>query len=873
MPVNAGTVYVDVRPNTAGFATQLNAQMATAATSAGRTFSQKLQGAAAGLSNVGRSLTRYVSLPLAGIGAVATKTALDYDKAFTQIAAVTNTSQAQVADWKREVLGLAGETARAPQELAEGLYFLASAGLEASQIMPTLEASAKGAAAGLGETSDIARLTANVLNAYPKSALTAADAIDTLVAAVREGTAEPDEFANAMGRILPIASKADVEFEELAASLASLSNIGLDVNEGVTAMRGLLQAITAPTQQSTDALKKMGLTTQELRDSLADDGLIDTLRLLEEQSGGNIDKLRELVPNVRALTGFFGLTEQEARKVDAAFQAVADSTGSLDRAFEKTEKGAAFKFQKAMTDLRVAGIRLGNQIIPILVDDVIPAIQDAIKWFTDLSPAAKDLAVKLGLLAILAGPLLRLAGGLLRVAAGVKTLTSAAIGAKAVGLGAGGAAGGGGLLAWLGFGSAGAGAAALAGVTAGTLGFAKIIHGLADQAAFDEGKAAATAFVTSFQAEMLQARIHEQTGFWDFALTNATIEDKTKEAAQIITDEMNQAIRRGADPEAVQELVDRGFYKLRNAIGGVNEDMEGLRGVVREVLGGDTRREVARSSLLFLDLGDSMGNWIDALKDSGEATTPLARKIAAMRTGFENLIGPMDEVAEQQVLNLISVGDLEGAYKLLRQELNHAYKPLQKNAEAIDRAGEAAADAAQKQKQFGGDTRNAGREAQTAGGKVETYKGKLDVIPPHVKTDVQLTGADAASAAAANLKALLEGLERTYHANVEVIQGHTGGLIRHAGGIVPRMHRGGLSPDEVPIIAQRGEFIMRREAVNRIGIDVLHALNRGKAAAMAPAAPPQRSYGDSARLELRGFHGVNLRFQQDQDWRFAQWGW
>ena len=29
---------------------------------------------------------------------------------------------------------------------------------------------------------------------------------------------------------------------EIAASLAALSNIGLDVNEGVTAMRGLLQA-------------------------------------------------------------------------------------------------------------------------------------------------------------------------------------------------------------------------------------------------------------------------------------------------------------------------------------------------------------------------------------------------------------------------------------------------------------------------------------------------------------------------------------------------------------------------------------------------------------------------------------------------------
>lgn len=306
---------------------------------------------------------------LAGLAAVSTKMAYDFEKSFQRISAVTDTSQKQIAVWREQVMSLSGDTAQSATDLADALYFLASAGLDTSQIMPTLEASAKAAASGLGETADIARLAANVLNAYPDTMKNATEAVDILVAAVREGTAEPDEFASAMGRILPIASKAGVEFDQLAASLAALSNIGLDVNEGVTAMRGLLQALSAPGSAAADALADVGISTEEMRRVLAGpQGLIGGLRLLEERTGGNIDKMRTIVPNIRALTGALGLTGQEARKVNEIFREVAGSTGALDEAFRKTQKGPAFKFDKALNDLKNIGIELGVVLLPIITE-------------------------------------------------------------------------------------------------------------------------------------------------------------------------------------------------------------------------------------------------------------------------------------------------------------------------------------------------------------------------------------------------------------------------------------------------------------------------------------------------------------------------
>jgi len=363
-------------------------------------------------SSMSSAVSKFGGLSTLAIGVAATavvafaassvKAAIDYDKAFTRIAAISNASAKDIEKWKGEVLDLAGDTARAPKELADALFFLSSAGLDTGDVMKALKQSAMAAASGLGSTVDVAKITANAMNAYADAGLTATQVTDTLVAAVREGSAEPEEFAAALGRILPIASKAEIEFGEVTASLAALSNIGLDVNEGVTAMRGLLTALFAPTEQTSKALDTLGLTADDVRTALSEGGLISALRMLEERSGGNIDVMRQLVPNVRALTGVFGLTTQEATKVDAQFKNIINSTGSLDKAFKETSEGSAFKMEKALNDLKIAGLELAEVFLPLIsvlattvsamtqVDEVVLRSQRFTEGYGDTLRALKD---------------------------------------------------------------------------------------------------------------------------------------------------------------------------------------------------------------------------------------------------------------------------------------------------------------------------------------------------------------------------------------------------------------------------------------------------------------------------------------------------
>ncbi len=67
----------------------------------------------------------------------------------------------------------------------------------------------------------------------------------------------------------------------------------------------------------------------------------------------------------------------------------------------------------------------------------------------------------------------------------------------------------------------------------------------------------------------------------------------------------------------------------------------------------------------------------------------------------------------------------------------------------------------------------------------------------------------------------------------------------HSGGLLRIAHRGGLGPDEFPIIAQSGEYMMRRSAVQQYGRSFMSAVNTG-------SYTPRGGGGGTAIIQLNG---------------------
>ena len=369
---------------------------------------QKLDAFGKSAMRVGRQMSMKVTLPMAGAGAAAFKMASDFEASMTQIQSLVGLSAESVHGFEQDVLSLAGETARAPKELADAMFFVTSAGIRGAEATEVLAASAKAAAVGLGDTATIADLATSALNAYGSDVISATEATDVMVAAVREGKLQADELAGSMGRVLPVAAGMGVSFNEVGAAFASMSRTGTNANEAATQLRQIMVSLLKPTVQAEEALATMGLSSEGLRTQMREKGLLSTLQTLSTEFDGNADAAASVFGNVRALVGVMDLMGANAATTAQIFGSMADTTGTLEKSCGIAAETTQFKLNAAISEFKTAMIALGKEIIPVvlpIIQKLAEFIGNVIKAFSNLSGPMKAAIVVMGLMVAAAGPL------------------------------------------------------------------------------------------------------------------------------------------------------------------------------------------------------------------------------------------------------------------------------------------------------------------------------------------------------------------------------------------------------------------------------------------------------------------------------------
>jgi TP901 family phage tail tape measure protein len=370
-------------------------------------------------ASLGDSLTTRLTLPIVAVGAAAVKMSLDFDKSFQQMHQLAGVSAGEIDGMKESVLGLAGETGKAPTELAEALYFLRSSGLEGAAAMDALEMSAKASAAGMGSTVEIADAVSSAMNAYAESGLTAAEATDVLVATAREGKAEPAELAGQMGKLLPLASELGISFNDVGAALATFSLSGNDAAGSSTLLQNLMSKLLRPSQQAQEQLSAVGISLDDIRSIIADRGLLGAVLTLQESLGqGGFTRFWE---DAQATQAALALVGGDLDATKDRFEALGDSAGDTDEAFGKWAETMGAKNAQAFAELQVAMIRIGDAIAPIAADAVSFAAK-IVDAFAKLPRPVQNAVLAFAAIAAAIGPLLSVGG---RVVSAVSNIAKA----------------------------------------------------------------------------------------------------------------------------------------------------------------------------------------------------------------------------------------------------------------------------------------------------------------------------------------------------------------------------------------------------------------------------------------------------------------
>ena len=362
----------------------------TAGTAAGAKINAGAKTAALGLNTARKSVARFseavrssvVNLRfLAGmfVGGALTRGVVRFASSFEKSLAEINTllfNSAQTAEeFGVQLKGLAATTPKDLLDLSASLYQIISAGVPAGQAMEVLAQSTKLAVSSLSETKDASNLLITTLNAYKQTGLDAATATDKLTRIYQLGRTRVTEMSRAFGRGAPLAAQFGVTIDELGGLLISLTRAGLNTNESLTAIRAIMSGIAKPTLKTRKLLKELNVAFGQ--GAIDARGFTGVLESLLRATGGNVDVMARLFPNIRALLPAVITVGAGFDEFRGHVDAVKNSFGATDEALAKTDdkffKSAALlksNFQNAL-------VEMGDQVLPVL-QEKLDTLSD---WF------------------------------------------------------------------------------------------------------------------------------------------------------------------------------------------------------------------------------------------------------------------------------------------------------------------------------------------------------------------------------------------------------------------------------------------------------------------------------------------------------------
>lgn len=340
-----------------------------------------------------------LSAILIRVGAESARVSLEFQNNITQINTLVGVGVAELEGYREAILGLT-DTGRGPRELADALFSVTSAGIQGQAALELLEASATAASLGLGETRSIALAAGAAVNAYGQENLAAADAVDILVGTVEAGNLAASELAPVLGRVIGIASELGVEFQEVGAFIAQFTRLGVNSAEATTGLVGILSGLLKPAAQSAEAFEQLGTSVEEVRRRIEEDGFITTLQDLSTQAQAAGVDIAQLFPNVRALSGFLGVFNQEGSSAADVLQQVSNSVGSLEeRSRRALELDPGQRLAQIRAELEASQIVIGDLVIEGLIP-LAEAVSSTAQAFLDLDEDAQRLVVNIGKLVV-----------------------------------------------------------------------------------------------------------------------------------------------------------------------------------------------------------------------------------------------------------------------------------------------------------------------------------------------------------------------------------------------------------------------------------------------------------------------------------------
>lgn len=409
----------------AGFSRDLKAMQASA-----KQAGQQMKAMGQSLTKIGGGLTLGVTAPIAGFGAMALKTAADFEQAMANVNAIANGTEKDLQTLTSAAQELGRTTSFSASEAAEGMSFLAMAGFETNEIVAAMPGLLNAAAAGATDLATTSDIVSNVLSGFNIEASDTGRVADILTKTFTSSNTNLTQLGEAMKYAAPVAESLGFSIEDTATAIGFMSDAGIQASMAGTAMRGVLTRLAAPSAKAAEVMKDLGINVFDANGEMLD--MPDILRQFQSGLSG-LDSAQQTaaiqtIVGTEAMAGFLAVLGRGPDEFEKFSQGLTDSTGTASDVASKqldTMQGQMKLLKSALEGLQIAVAEPLLPVITSMVQTITPAVGRLAEAFANLSPTAQRVTLVIGGIAAALGPVIAGIGLTMSAISGLMPLISA----------------------------------------------------------------------------------------------------------------------------------------------------------------------------------------------------------------------------------------------------------------------------------------------------------------------------------------------------------------------------------------------------------------------------------------------------------------
>lgn len=380
-------------------------------------------------SGFGKSVGLALGTAFVAAGAAATKFGMDFETSMAKASTLIDTNVIDMGKLQGSVLELSDKTGVAASELGETMYNALSSGVKMGEngadMMAYLEKNTRLAKAGFTDVDTAVTATAKIMNAYKMTVEDTDKIHKILMQTQNNGITTVGELGACLAQVTPTAAAMGVGFDQVGASLATMTAQGTPTAQATTQLNSLFAELG---KNGTTASKILKEKTGKSFQLLIQEGksLSEILSIMQTNLSSNAIAISDLMSTADVATGKtmtfeeacqkLGLTENDvngelidmfgsieagkaalsmtganAEQFTSNLSAMGTEADVVGEAFEKVSDTSAEKFNKMMNNLKNMGIELFASFAP-LIDTLFPVLNSLLQT---LAPIIGMVAEKL----------------------------------------------------------------------------------------------------------------------------------------------------------------------------------------------------------------------------------------------------------------------------------------------------------------------------------------------------------------------------------------------------------------------------------------------------------------------------------------------